>query len=222
MATRKKVNRSTSVKSKKVLSTKRGQSKNKVANKRRTKTSKSSTQRRSQKIVESWPLQRNVLFRPDRMQYIRKMIKVDGCVFCKSATSSESIDTLCVYKSKYSQVVLNKFPYNTGHVLVLPLRHTGDILHLTDDEYLDLQLTLKKAIEAIQTVYQPNAFNIGMNHGIGGGAGIPDHLHYHIVPRWHGDLNFFPLIAETKVVVETLAESYLKISDYFAQNKGGL
>ena len=169
--------------------------------------------------LENWPLQRNVFFRPDRSNYVRKINKPIGCVFCRSASQKVSVDTLCVYKSEFSQVVLNKFPYNTGHVLVLPLRHSGDVLDLTDAEYDDLHRTLRTAIKAVQAVYSPNAFNIGLNHGVQAGAGLPDHLHYHLVPRWTGDLNFFPLIAETKLIIETVEQSYEKLANYFQQLK---
>ncbi len=168
---------------------------------------------------EIWPLERDLFFRPGRMKYVRKLIKPKGCVFCTSANQTENLETLCVYKSKTSQIVLNKYPYNNGHLLVLPLRHVGDILDLSEAEYLDLHMTLKIAIQAIQDIYEPQGLNIGMNHGSTGGAGIPDHLHYHIVPRWHGDLNFFPLIAETKLVIETVETSYKKMTDYFLKLK---
>ena len=164
-----------------------------------------------------WPIERDIFFRPARLKYVRKLIQPKGCVFCTSAKKTESEKTLCIYKTKYSQIVINKFPYNSGHVLVLPLRHNGDILNLSDLEFEDLHLTLKIAIEAIKTVYQPHGFNMGMNHGVTGGAGIPDHLHYHIVPRWNGDLNFFPLIAETKLVIEDAKTTYKKLKKYFDQ-----
>ncbi len=117
-------------------------------------------------------------------------------------------------------ILLNKFPYNSGHLLVLPRQHCGDLLKLSDEQYNDLQNTLKLAVKSIQEVYQPSAMNIGMNHGAAAGAGLPDHLHYHLVPRWNGDLNFFPLIAETKLVIEDLSESYEKYLKYF-QNLSG-
>ena len=162
-----------------------------------------------------WPIERDVFFRPARFKYVRKLIKPQGCVFCNSAKKTATEKTLCVYKTKYSQIVINKFPYNSGHVLVLPLRHEGDILNLSDIEFSDLNQTFKLAIGAIKSVYQPHGFNSGMNHGATGGAGIPDHLHYHVIPRWNGDLNFFPLIAETKLVIEESKTTYKKLKKYF-------
>lgn len=169
-----------------------------------------------------WPIKRNVFFRPERMQYVRKLLKDEGCVFCNSASKEKSIQSLCVYKSEHSQIVLNKYPYNSGHILVLPLKHCGDMLLLSDAEYMDLQNTIRVAVKAVQSIYQPNGFNLGVNHGASSGAGIPAHLHYHIVPRWLGDVNFFPMIADTKVVVETVEQSYEKFENYFKSQKAGL
>lgn len=184
---------------------------------------KTSLKKKKNKSVEShWPQKRNVFFRPERMKYVRKQLEnTQGCVFCTSAAQEISIETLCVYKSKHSQIVLNKYPYNNGHLLVLPLQHGGDLLSLSEEVFIDLNNTLRVAAQAIQDVYAPAGFNVGMNHGMAGGAGIPEHLHFHLVPRWKGDLNFFPLIAETKVVVESLEQSYEKLFDYFSKKEVG-
>jgi ATP adenylyltransferase len=164
-------------------------------------------------LKDVWPSERDVLFRPDRLKYVRKLIKDSGCVFCSAEKSPPSFSSLVVYKSKHSMAIMNKFPYNPGHVLVMPLRHEGDLLKLSDDEYLDLHWTLKKTFKGVQEAFEPAGVNLGLNHGAVAGAGIPDHLHYHIVPRWRGDLNFFPLIAETKVLPMTLEESYQKLAE---------
>ncbi len=162
-------------------------------------------------------LVKRVLFRPDRYQYVRQKIKTDSCVFCFASKEKIKFETLCIYKTEYSLVLLNKFPYNSGHLLVLPRSHKGHLLSLSEIEFQDLHLTLKKAVQAIEKLYQPAALNIGLNHGKAAGAGLPDHLHYHVIPRWEGDLNFFPLIAETKAVVETLEQTYQKFSEYFLE-----
>ncbi len=190
------------------MSKKKTAKKKVISKKVKTQSSILSTQ-------SEWPEKRNIFFRPERMKYVRKLVKQQGCVFCQAAVGEISVDTLCLYKSAFSQIVLNKYPYNNGHLLVLPIEHHGQILALSANQYTDLHATLKMAIEAIESVYQPQGYNIGMNHGATGGAGIPDHLHYHIVPRWSGDLNFFPLIANTKLVIETVETSYLKFSTYF-------
>lgn len=167
-----------------------------------------------------WPLERDVLFRPDRLKYVRKLIKPEGCVFCLAAKSqAPDVETLCVYQSAHSMIILNKFPYNSGHLLVLPQRHCGDLTLLSDGEYQDLQLTLRLAVKALQAVYEPGGINIGMNHGAVAGAGIPEHLHYHVIPRWAGDLNFFPLIAETKTVIESLERTFDRLLLYLKDQK---
>ncbi|MGE5085495.1 MAG: HIT family protein [Bacillota bacterium] len=165
--------------------------------------------------TEVWPLERDVLFRPDRMKYVRKLIKPEGCVFCNAAKKEAGFESLCVYKSDHSMVVLNKFPYNSGHVLVLPRRHCGDLLKLSDAEFSDLQNTIRHTMKAMNEIYSPGGINLGLNHGAVAGAGIPEHLHYHLIPRWAGDVNFFPLIAETKVLVESLEQTYEKFLEYF-------
>lgn len=162
-----------------------------------------------------WPIERDVFFRPARLKYVRKLIKPEGCVFCTSATEPVAMENLCLFKTQHSQIVVNKFPYNSGHLLVLPLRHTGDLLSLSDVEFHDLQNMVRLSMRALNEVYQPQGYNIGLNHGATAGAGIPSHLHYHLVPRWNGDLNFFPLIAETKLVIETAESTYERLKIFF-------
>jgi ATP adenylyltransferase len=163
-------------------------------------------------------LKYGVLFRPERMAYVRKKLPQDKeCVFCRAARLAPSKETLCVYRSELSMVVLNKFPYNPGHLLVLPRRHVGSIQDLTDQEWLDLNHLLRVSAKALELVYEPQGLNIGMNHGASAGAGIPDHLHYHLIPRWRGDTNFFPLMTQTKVIVEDLAVTYSRVSEKINQ-----
>ena len=166
-----------------------------------------------------WPMERNVLFRPDRMKYVRKLIKTKGCVFCVAGKAESSVETLCVHKTKYSMIILNKFPYNSGHLLVVPRRHCGDLLKFTLEEYHDLQGLVREAVKAVQFAYKPDGLNLGLNHGATAGAGIPDHLHYHVIPRWAGDVNFFPIIADSKVVVESLDVSFERLLSYFKRKR---
>lgn len=163
-------------------------------------------------------LNRRVLFRPKRSRYVRGIAKdKKTCVFCEAAKNRPSAKTLCLYKTEHSMVVLNKYPYNTGHLLVLPKRHEGRLFELSEDEYRDLHLTLRIACAVIEKTYNPAGFNVGLNHGRAAGAGLPEHLHFHIIPRWEGDLNFFPLVTDTKVVIETLEKSYKRLSTCFKQ-----
>ena len=162
-----------------------------------------------------WPQERDVMARPERWRYVRKLIRPSSCVFCSALKMGVSFESLVVYETEISVVVLNKFPYNSGHTLVLPKKHCGELFQLSEAEYLDLSVLLRKTAKAIEAVYECQGLNIGLNHGKVAGAGIPDHLHWHIIPRWPGDTNFFPLIAETKVVPESLEQTYEKLRDYF-------
>lgn len=190
--------------------------KKKIASRVRPKTKPKTASKNYIKIGEQiWPIEANIFARPARMKYVRKLIEPQSCVFCTAAGSEPKIETLCVFQSQFSQIVINKFPYNSGHVLILPKRHCGDLLALSPEEYSDLMLTLKFATQAVREIYNPAGFNIGLNNGATAGAGIPEHLHFHIVPRWNGDLNFFPLIAETKLVIEDAEASYERYLKYF-------
>jgi ATP adenylyltransferase len=154
---------------------------------------------------------RRVLFRPDRYKYVKKIERDEGCVFCRAAEGPPSFETLCVFKTKHSMVVLNKYPYNSGHILILPQAHIGNLQDLSSDQYLDLMDLVQRCFKAVEKSYQPGGLNFGLNQGATAGAGLPDHLHFHLIPRWSGDLNFFPLIADTKVVIESLEQTYEKV-----------
>ena len=164
-----------------------------------------------------WPQEKNVLFRPDRYKYVKaeKNMELQECVFCTTANSKRSFETLCLYQGRRAQVVMNKYPYNAGLLLVLPLRHEGDLLALKEAEMSEIYRLTQLCVKALRAEYAPQAFNIGLNLGAQAGAGIPDHLHYHVIPRWSGDTNFFPLIAETKVIIEDLAQTYKRLRKYF-------
>lgn len=164
-----------------------------------------------------WPTERDIMARPDRYRYVRKLISHDTCVFCEAKLKGPGIESLVVYRSELAMVVLNKFPYNTGHSLVLPARHCGNLNDLSEMEYSELMSLVRRTFNILQQAYSCAGFNIGLNHGAVAGAGIPEHLHWHIVPRWHGDTNFFPLIAETKVVSETLEQTYNRIFPFFGE-----
>jgi ATP adenylyltransferase len=162
-------------------------------------------------LADIWPQERDLMIRPDRYRYVRKIVKPKGCVFCSCARKKESFDSLTLIKTRYSMVVMNKYPYNNGHLLVIPRRHCGDIESLSAAEYSDLMQLLRQAMVVLKRTYACEGMNVGINHGAVAGAGIPDHLHWHVIPRWYGDVNFFPLIAESKVVIESLEDSYRRL-----------
>lgn len=162
-----------------------------------------------------WPNEQEFFERPERFKYVRKIIKPKGCVFCEAAKKGVSSESLVLYKNENAMAVLNKFPYNNGHLLVLPVQHIGDMQELSDMQYADLMVLFKKSCEIVCRVYECHGFNAGINHGRVAGAGIPDHLHFHIVPRWSGDTNFFPLIGQTKVLPELVEQSYRRLIKEF-------
>lgn len=173
-----------------------------------------------QALKNIWPQERDFMARPDRLKYVRKMLKSNGCVFCEARDMGASPESLCLYKNDLAMIVLNKYPYNSGHVLVLPTKHCGDLSELSDETYFEMQRLIRRVVNVIKEEYSIQGLNIGLNMGAIAGAGIPEHLHWHIIPRWHGDTNFFPLIAETKVLAQTVEQVYERYSKYdFSQEK---
>jgi ATP adenylyltransferase len=141
-----------------------------------------------------------------------------GCIFClfPAEEGSESDRRrLILTRSAHSFVILNRYPYNNGHLMVVPRRHTADFGTLPEGELADLHQLLQRSVRLVNESYQPAGMNLGMNLGKAAGAGIADHLHYHLVPRWNGDTNFMPLLAETKVLVEHLMASYDRLKPLF-------
>lgn len=158
-----------------------------------------------------------VLWAPWRMEFILGS-KPESCIFCSfpAETSAEADrKNLVVGRSKLSFAILNRFPYNSGHLMVVPRQHTADFAALPAEESVDLHRLLQLSVAVLQEAYHPDGFNLGMNLGRSAGAGIADHLHYHLVPRWMGDTNFMPLLSETKVIVEHLLQSYDKLRVLF-------
>jgi ATP adenylyltransferase len=138
-----------------------------------------------------------------------------GCVLCRIRDGEESERVLA--RSELGYVVLNKYPYNPGHVMVVPNRHLGDLEGFDDGESLELQRLLRRAVKALREEMEPHGFNIGLNIGRIAGAGLPDHLHWHVVPRWSGDTNFMPVVGQTRVMPELLAETAKRLAPRFAE-----
>ena len=148
----------------------------------------------------------NRLWMPERMAYIRGEGKGDGCAFCKIPQMSDE-DGLIVARGEHVYAVLNLYPYNSGHLLVVPFRHVASYIDLDADETTEYGAFTKRAVRALTDASQPHGFNIGMNQGHTAGAGIAEHLHQHVVPRWGGDSNFMPIVARTKVLPQLLRET---------------
>ena len=150
------------------------------------------------------------------MPYIMSTVQPnDACVFCKMLAESEDETNLILRRGRLAFAVMNLFPYNTGHLMVVPKRHTGDYASLTAEEHLELTALITQAQAALSKALSPHGFNIGMNLGRASGAGIADHLHYHIVPRWSGDNNFMSVVSDTKVISESLRDTYRRLLAVF-------
>ncbi|ANF23151.1 HIT family protein [Thermococcus piezophilus] len=148
-----------------------------------------------------------VLWAPWRIEYIRSS-KYDGCIFCDFPKEKRDRERLILYRGKHSFIIMNNYPYNPGHVMIAPYRHVGKWEELTDEELLEIMKLSQLMIRALRKAMSPDGFNMGVNIGRVAGAGIDDHVHFHIVPRWNGDTNFMPVIANTKVIPESLEEAY--------------
>ncbi|MCD6405554.1 MAG: HIT domain-containing protein [Planctomycetes bacterium] len=147
------------------------------------------------------------LWAPWRMKYIEEIPKTDGCFLCEAAEAGEAGDeNLVVWREDLALCVMNRYPYNNGHLLVAPCRHEGEIGSLCEEERAALFGGLVRAKDLLQKVMSPDGFNIGLNLGRVAGAGLESHLHFHVVPRWNGDTNFMPVLADTKVIPEALSD----------------
>jgi ATP adenylyltransferase len=140
-----------------------------------------------------------------------------GCLFCRVLENPDDPDAeLVVWRPQGAIVMLNKFPYNSGHVMVAPAAHQGEVDNLDDNQTADLMRALKRSVAVLRATLNPQGFNIGANTGRAAGAGIPDHVHFHVVPRWNGDTNFMPVLAEVKVVNEHLLQTAAKLQKAFS------
>ncbi|MHB1844521.1 MAG: HIT family protein [Deltaproteobacteria bacterium] len=177
----------------------------------------------------------NQLWAPWRLELIQgegAAANPPGCIFCLFPAEAEAKGALTpegracdqarliLGRSRHAFVILNKFPYNNGHLMVIPRRHTADFAGLPPEEADDLHRLLQRSLGLLAEAYAPDGYNVGMNLGRIAGAGIAEHLHYHVVPRWNGDTNFMPVLAETKVMIEHLAASWERLRAAFERAPG--
>jgi ATP adenylyltransferase len=156
-----------------------------------------------------------VLWAPWRMEYILSHRKEEGCIFCPGGDRSRDEDRLILYVDSLSMVMMNRFPYNNGHLLVAPVRHAPDLASLSEDECLSLLVMVRKSIDIVRKVMHPEGFNVGLNLGHAAGAGVEEHLHFHMVPRWNGDTNYMAVFGDARVIPEHLKATYRKLLPYF-------
>jgi len=150
------------------------------------------------------------IWAPWRIEYILK-VKPEGCILCDKPKENNDVLNYILYRGDKNFVIMNSYPYNPGHLMVAPYRHVANLEELTDEELHEHFEIVSRSIKILREVFNPGGFNIGINMGKVGGAGIDEHLHTHIVPRWQGDTNFMPVIFDVRVVAEALSETYEKL-----------
>jgi ATP adenylyltransferase len=166
-------------------------------------------------------MERNNLWAPWRIKYVQGLVKepqygkdskmkkpdANECFICHNLNNPQAdIDNLVLWRTQKSIVLLNRFPYNNGHLLIAPNRHTSDLGGATDEELLDMTKLIRESQKALSLAIKPHGFNVGMNFGRCAGAGLPGHLHIHVVPRWEGDTNFMDVCSDTDVISQSMAE----------------
>jgi ATP adenylyltransferase len=151
------------------------------------------------------------LWAPWRLAYVaaaKQPAENDPCFICRSLSETDDRANLLVLRMPFSVVLLNRFPYNNGHLLIAPRAHKGQLEELEPDEILDTQRTLGQMVSELSRLMHPDGYNIGLNLGRVAGAGLPGHLHWHVVPRWSGDTNFMPVLSDVKVIAQSLESLY--------------
>ncbi len=156
----------------------------------------------------------NKLWAPWRMEYLVGK-RPDGCVFCQTPQENEDRENLILYRGKEVFVIMNRYPYTNGHLMVVPYMHKSDLSDMSNEILMETFNLLKQCQEFLRQSVCPEGFNVGLNLGKAGGAGIHEHLHFHIVPRWAGDTNFMPVLGDCRVISEHLLDTYDRLLPYF-------
>jgi ATP adenylyltransferase len=155
------------------------------------------------------------LWSPWRFKYIMDTAVRSDCVFCTIPAESTDEKNCVLFRGKFNFVILNIFPYTSGHLMVVPYAHTASLADIDEATTSEMMELSKRALKALEAEYKPQGFNLGINLGSAAGAGIAEHMHFHVVPRWSGDGNFMTVVAETRVLPEILVETYTRLHKYF-------
>ena len=154
-----------------------------------------------------------ILWSPWRREYLeQEKHPNDACVFCQAIQGTDDKANLVLHRNEACFIIFNRYPYNNGHLLVVPYRHVGDLEVLTADESANVMHVVRYGVRLLRSAYQPNAVNVGMNLGAAAGAGILDHVHMHIVPRWEGDTSYMTVFSGTRVISEALEQTYERLT----------
>ena len=150
------------------------------------------------------------------MKYIQSQ-KSSTCIFCSAIQEQDGVENLIVYRGKHTFLILNRYPYTSGHLMIVPFEHRSSLESLDQESRAELMELAAQALEVLRSVYHPEGYNLGMNIGEVAGAGIADHVHLHLVPRWGGDTNFMSAVAATRVLPESLEETYRRVKEAWEQ-----
>jgi len=156
---------------------------------------------------------------PWRESYVKNALKMKKCVFCEAFACPNDRDAYILLRGNHNFVILNKFPYTPGHLMIAPVRHLKDFERAQKAEAVEIVELLKVSLKILKKNYHPHGFNAGMNLGHSAGAGVADHFHLHVIPRWTGDSNFMPLVAKTRVLLEDLTTTYDRLYPLFEKEK---
>ncbi len=154
------------------------------------------------------------LWAPWRLKYIENADKMEGCIFCEFPRQNpvSDMENLIVHRGVHSYIILNAYPYSNGHLMVVPYQHTASLDDFTDVEMLEVMQFTRLGVNLLKRAFKPDGFNLGVNMGRVAGAGIADHIHWHIVPRWNGDTNFMPVLADVRVIPESLSAVHQRLA----------
>lgn len=159
----------------------------------------------------------NHIWSPWRMKYIENSKKEDACIFCSAQALDDSAENLIAFRGKHAYVILNRYPYTSGHLMVVPFAHQPNLEELDAETRAEMMELTTECMTVLRKIYRPHAFNMGANIGEAAGAGVQSHVHIHIVPRWAGDTNFMSAVGETRVLPEALDQTYQRVRATFSE-----
>jgi len=160
----------------------------------------------------------NHLWSPWRMEYIDNPDKEEGCVFCNAQAKEDGAENLIAYRGERAYVILNRYPYTSGHLMAIPFEHVSNLEELDSETRAEMMELTSRCTTILKNIYRPQGFNVGVNIGEAAGAGVLGHVHIHIVPRWKGDTNFMSSVGQTRVLPEALEDTYQRVKNVFQEN----